>query len=171
MPKIIRVRLTPEQRDDLNQRARARAVASRLRERLEMVRRSDLGQTIPQMAQTLGAHEQTVRTDRKAFRAGGVAALSDRPLPGRAPTVTRAALDALGQLLDAAAACGQTWTKTHLGRWLAHERGVAITPQHRGVLLRRARFRWQRTKRSVRHLQKDPALQDAAAAHLESLLL
>jgi transposase len=85
--------------------------------------------------------------------------------------VTRAALDALGQLLDEAAARGQTWTKTHLVRWLAQERGVRVTPQHLGVLLRRERFRWKRTKRSVRHLQKDPALQDAAAAHLESLIL
>jgi hypothetical protein len=48
---------------------------------------------------------------------------------------------------------------------------VTITPQLLGVLLQRERFRWKRTKRSVRHLQKDPALQDAAAAHLESLLL
>ena len=171
MPKIIRVRLTPEQRDDLNQRARAREVAPRLRDRLDMVRLSDLGQTIPQIAQTLGAHEQTVRKYVKAFRAGGFAALPDRPIPGRPPTVTRADLDALGQLLDEAAARGQTWTKTHLVRWLAQERGVTISPQHLGVLLRRERFGWKRTKRSVRHLQKDPALQDAAAAHLESLIL
>ena len=40
-----------------------------------------------------------------------------------------------------------------------------------GVVLRRERFRWKRTKRSVRHQQKDPALQDAAKAHLESLRL
>ena len=171
MPKIIRVRLTPEQRDELNQRARARDVAPRLRERLDMVRLSDRGQTLPPMAQALGAHEQTVRKSLKALRAGGFAALPDRPIPGRPPTVTRADRDALGHLLDEAAARGQTWTKTHLVRWLAQERGVRITPQHLGVLLRRERFRWKRTKRSLRHLQKAPALQDAAAAHLESLIL
>jgi transposase len=171
MPKMIRVRLRPEQRDELNQRARARDIAPRLRDRLEMVRLSDLGQTIPQIAQTLGAHQQTVRKYIKAFVAQGFAALPDRPIPGRPPTVTRADLDAVGQLLDAAAAQGQTWTKTRLVRWLAQERGVTITPQYLGVLLRRERFRWKRTKRSVRHLQNDPALQDAAAAHLESLIL
>jgi transposase len=171
MPKIIRVRLTPEQRDELNQRARARALAPRLRDRLEMVRLSDRGQTIPQIAQTLGAHQQTVRKYLKAFVAQGFAALSDRPIPGRPPTVTRADLDAVGHLLDAAAPQGQTGTKTPLVRWLAQERGVIVTPQHLGVLLRRERFRWTRTKRSVRPLQKDPALQDAAAAHLESLML
>lgn len=171
MPKIIRVRLTPEQRDELNQRARARDVAPRLRDRLEMVRLSDLGQTIPQIAQTLGAHQQTVRKHLKAFGAEGFAALSDQPSPGRPPTVTRADLDALGHLLDEAATQGQTWTKTRLARWLAQERGVLVTPQHLGVLLRRERFRWKRTKRSVRHLQKAPALQEAAKAHLESLIL
>jgi transposase len=171
MPKVIRVRLRPEQRDELNQRARARDIAPRLRDRLEMVRLSDLGQTIPQIAQSLGAHQQTVRKYIKAFVAEGFAALPDRPSPGRPPTVTRADLDAVGQLLDEAAAQGQTWTKTRLVRWLAQERGVTITPQYLGVLLRRERFRWKRTKRSVRHLQKDPALQDAAAAHLESLIL
>ena len=45
MPKMIRVQLVPEQRDELNQRTRARILAPRLRERLEMVRVSDLGQT------------------------------------------------------------------------------------------------------------------------------
>ena len=171
MPKIIRVRLTPEQRDELNQRARARDIAPRVRDRLEMVRLFDLGQTIPQIAQTLGAHPQTVRKYIKAFVAEGFAALSDRPIPGRPPTVTRADLDAVGHLLDEAAPQGQTWTKTRLARWLTQERGVTITPQHLGVVLRRERFRWKRTKRSVRHQQKDPALQDAAKAHLESLRL
>ena len=171
MPKIIRVTLTDEQRDELNQRARARHLPSRLRERLEMVRLSALGQTIPQIAQTLGAHQQTVRKALKAFGAGGFAALPDRPIPGRPPTVTAADLAAVGQLLDDAATRGQTWTKAHLVRWLAQERGVRVTPQHLGVLLRRARFRWKRTKRSVRHMHKDPALQDAAQAHLESLIL
>jgi transposase len=79
------VRLTPEQREELNQRARARHVVPRLRERLELVRLSALGQTIPQSAHTLGHHEQTVRKYLKAFVAGGFAALPDRPIPGRPP--------------------------------------------------------------------------------------
>ena len=169
MPKIIRVQLTPEQRDELNQRARTRTLAPRLRDRLEMVRLSDLGQTIPQIAQTLGHHEQTVRTYLKAFLAEGFAALPDRPVPGRPPTIRRADLDALGQLLDAAAARGETWTTPRLRQWLATERGVQISTDRLGVLLRRERLRWKRTKPSVRHMQKDPALQDAATAPRESV--
>jgi transposase len=171
MPKIIRVCLTPEQRDDLNQRARERTLAPRLRERLEMVRLSDLGHPIPQIAQALGQHEQTVRKYLKAFLAQGFAALPDRPIPGRPPTIRRADLDALGQLLDTAAARGETWTTPRLREWLRRERGVHLSTDRLGVLLRRERLRWKRTKHSVRHMQKDPALQDAAQAHLESLSL
>ena len=171
MPKLIRIRLTPEQREELNQRARAHTVAPRLRERLEMVRLSDLGQTIPQIAQTLGVHEQTVRKYLKAFLSKGFEALPDRPISGRPPTVMRADLDALGHLLDVAAARGETWTTPRLRHWLATERGIQISTGRLGVLLRRERVRWKRTKQSVRHRQKDPPLQDAAKAHLESLIL
>jgi transposase len=171
MPKIIRVQLTVEQRAELNERARARAIAPRLRQRLEMVRLSDVGQTIPQIATTLGLHQQTVRKYLTAFGADGFAALPDKPVPGRPPTVRCADLEVLGQLLDGAATRGETWTRPQLVRWLATQRGVHISPQRLGVLLRRERFRWKRTKRSVRHLQKDPALQAAAEAALESLIL
>jgi transposase len=171
MPKIIRVRLTAEQRDELNRRARARTQAPRLRERLEMVRLSDLGQSIPQIARTLDLHEQTVRKYLKAFLADGFAALPDRPIPGRPPTMRPADLEAVGQVLDVAAARGETWTTPRLRHWLATERGVRISTGRLGVLLRRERLRWKRTQHSVRHLQKDPALQDAAQAALESLIL
>ncbi len=171
MPKIIRVTLTEEQRAELNARARARELAPRLRERLEMVRLSDLGQTVPQSARALDAHEQTVRTDLKAFLADGFGALPDRPIPGRRPTITRADLDAVSALRDAAAQGGRSWTTPQLRHWLATERSVRVSTGRLGVLLRRARFRWKRTKRSVRPMRKDPSLQDAADAHLESLSL
>ena len=171
MPTIIRVRLTKEQRTALNERARARDVAPRLRERLEMVRLFDLGQTIPQIARTLGHHEQTGRKHLKTFLATGCDALPDRPIPGRRPTVTRADLTAVGALLDASAREGRAWTTPRLRQWLATARGVQISTDRLGVLLRRERLRWKRTKPSVRHMHKDPALQDAATAHLESLSL
>ena len=110
MPKVIRVTLPPEQRAEINERARIRTLAPRLRDRLEMVRLSDLGQTIPQIARQLGVHEQIVRKYLKAFLDSGFVALPDHPVPGRPPTVTPAAVAALGHLLDEAAAQGHTWT-------------------------------------------------------------
>jgi hypothetical protein len=61
-----------------------------------MARLSDLGQTIPQIAQTLALHEQTVRKYFKAFLADGLNAPPDRPIPGRMPTVRRVDVDAVG---------------------------------------------------------------------------
>lgn len=169
MPKKYRVVLTDEQRAELNQRARARTLAPRLRERLEMVRLSDLGWLVPKIAATLEVHEQTVRKYIKAFLAEGFVALADRPIPGRPPRAGADDLAALGQLLDAAASQGQTWTAAQLTTWLAHERGVVLSTDQLRRLLRDQRFRWKRTTRSVHHLRKDPNLQAAKEADLELL--
>jgi transposase len=169
MPKIYRVVLSEEQRGELNRRARARTLAPRLRERLEMVRLSDLGWRVPRIAGALGAHGQTVRKHIKAFLAAGFAGLADRPIPGRAPRAGAADLAALGRLLDEAATRGQTWTAPQLAAWLARERGVRLSTSRLRALLRRHRFRWKRTKRSVRHSRKDPDLQAAKEADLELL--
>lgn len=171
MPKIIRVTLTPEQRAELNRRARERTVAPRLRERLEFVRLSDLGWTIPRIAASLQRHQQTVRKYLKAYLAGGLAALPDQDRPGRPPTLTVADLAALERLLDESAATGRTWTLPHLVQWLADARHVIISAGYLSTVLAQRRFRWKRTKRSVRHKQKDPVLQAAKLADLESLSL
>ena len=171
MPKVIRIALTPEQRADLNRRARARELAPRLRDRLEMVRLSDLGWSIPRIAVTLGTHEQTVRKYIKAFLAGGFDALPDRPRSGRPPAVSAADLAALEQVLDESAASGRTWTLAQQVRWLAAIRGVSVSAGHLRRLLHARRFRWKRTKRSVRHKQKDPTRQAQAEADLATLHL
>ena len=164
----FRIRLTPEQRAELHQRAREREVPPRLRDRLEMVRLSDLDWSVPKIAAYLGCHEQTVRKSVKAFLAGGFAALPDRPRPGRPPTLTVAHLEAVEQQLDAAAARGQTWTAPRLAAWLAQTHHVRVDPEYLAARLRARKFRWKRTKRSVRH-KADPDLQARAKADLEVL--
>ena len=88
MPKIIRVTLSQEQVDEVNARARSRALAPHERERLEMIRLSHLGLTIPQIAAHLGRHPQTVRRVVSGFLADGFAILADQPRPGRPATLT-----------------------------------------------------------------------------------
>ena len=61
MVKPYRVALTPEQRAELQRRARQRVLAPALRDRLEMIRLSDLGWSVPRIARALDRHEQTVR--------------------------------------------------------------------------------------------------------------
>jgi transposase len=123
----FRIRLTPEQRDELHRRARARVIPPRVRDRLEMVRLSDLDWSVPRIAAYLGCHEQTARRAVKAFLAGGFEALPDQPRPGRPPTLTAAHLGAVEALLDAAAARGETWTAPRLAAWLAETQAVWST--------------------------------------------
>ncbi len=58
---MIRVLLTDAERAELRARTRAPGITPRTRDRLEMVRLSDLGWGVPQIAAHLGKHEQTVR--------------------------------------------------------------------------------------------------------------
>jgi transposase len=167
VPKIIRVRLTADEETELARR-RAGHLPPHVALRLEAVRLSHQGWTVPRIARHLAVHEYTVRKALKRFQEGRFAALADRPRSGRPPAVTAADLDALVTHLDTAAAQGETWTLARLARWLAQERTVAISAGRLGVLLQRRRVRWKRTKRTVGH-KADPGLQDKARAHLEAL--
>ncbi len=169
MPKIIRVTLTPDQLDDLNERARSRDLTPRERERLEMIRLSHLGLTIPQIATHLDRHQQTVRRIIRGFLDVGFAILPDQPRPGRPATLTEDVLAAVEQRLDADAAAGRTWTAPQLAAWLHDEYGISITPGWLSDRLKARRFRWKRTQQSVRHKQRDPDLHAAKEAELEVL--
>lgn len=169
MPKIIRVSLTPDQRDELNWRSRQPVVAPRVRERLDMIRLSDLGHTIPQIAANLGRHEQTVRAVLKAFLAQGFAALADAERSGRPPRLLPQHLEALEQLLDQSATTGQAWSLPLMVEWLKEHFGVTISSERLSVLLKARKFRWKRTQRSLQHKQSDPDLQAAKEADLELL--
>lgn len=171
MPKIIRVSLTPQQRSELNQRARARQLSPRMRDRLEMVRLSDMGQSVRQIAQILDTHEATVRKYLKRFvsQEGDFNALADAPIPGRPPVLTGEYMRSLEQLLDQSALEGRTWTCRSLAEWLWEQFGVVVHPRYLSERLKSRKFRWKRTLRSLKHKQKDPQLQAEAAAGLEAL--
>ncbi len=64
---MYRITVTEEQRCALRERTRQRSLAPSTRDRLEMVRLSDAGWSVPRIARYLGQHEQTVRAWIKAF--------------------------------------------------------------------------------------------------------
>ena len=167
MQPPIRLTLDAEQRAELDRRLRQRTTERRAHERLLMIRAVADGATIPQAAAALGQHPQTVRKFVKRFRAEGFAGLADRPRAGRPPRVGEADLLALERRLDADAATGaRTWTLGQAAGWLAEARGVSISPDRLGVLLKERDFRWKRTKRSLGHKQGDRLRQAEAAADL-----
>ena len=69
---MYRVHLTEDQQAELHRRAHLPQVAARVRDRLEMVRLSSRGWSVPKIAVHVGQHEQTVRAWIKAFLEGGL---------------------------------------------------------------------------------------------------
>ena len=167
----FRVRMTTEQQAEWQRRWWDPGTTARERERLEMVRQSHGDHSVPTIAERVGRHAQTVRRVVKRFLADRFAGLVDRPKSGRPATLTVADLEAVAALLDDAATKGETWTTPRLATWLAETRGVRINAEYLGARLRARRFRWKRTKRSVRHKRKDPDLQERKEAALEVLTL
>ena len=79
---MYRIHLSAEQHHELRARTRQTGLAPSTRDRLEMVRLSDAGWSVPRIARHLGQHEQTVRMWIKAFLGGGFAALANKPRGG-----------------------------------------------------------------------------------------
>ncbi len=163
---MFRVFLSDDQRDELRRRTHEPGVRPSVRDRLEMIRLSDAGWSVPHIASHLGAHEQTVRRYVKTYLARGFDGLAPRPHPGRPPRIQVADLEAVERLLDET---DRTWTAPQLVAWLEAERGVVLCRDHLGRLLRRRGFRWKRTKQSVAHKRTDPTLVQTAARELAAL--
>jgi transposase len=149
---MYRITLTDEQRRELRERTRQAGLAPSTRDRLEMVRLSDAGWSVPRIARHLGQHEQTVRAWIKAFRAGGFAALPNKPRGGKESALTAPMLESV----RAEVARGtRTWTAAQLADWVADHHGVRLSADRLRLHLRRAKISWQRTSRTLKHKQ-DP---------------
>jgi transposase len=148
---MYRIILSDQQRQELQQRTRMAGIAPSTRDRLEMVRLSDAGWSVPKIACHLGSHEQTVRLWIKAFIAGGLDALINKPRGGDTSDVTPAMLEAA----RAEIAKGErTWSASQVADWIAEHYGVRIGPGRMRVHLKRAKLSYQRTSRSLHHKQK-----------------
>jgi transposase len=148
---MYRITLTDHQRQELRERTRQAGIAPSTRDRLEMVRLSAAGWSVPKIALHLGQHEQTVRAWIKAFLQGGFDALPNKPRGGDTSELTSAML----QAARAEIAKGtRTWSASEVAEWVAEHFGVRISPGRMRVHLRRAHLSYQRTSRSLKHKQK-----------------
>jgi transposase len=161
---VYRVHLTQEQRKELKQRTHAPGVMPRTRDRLEMVRLSDAGWSIPQIARHLQISEVRVRHWVKRFLQGGFDALPDAPHVGQQSSLTPAILEALRQEF---AKQDRSWTAPQIAFWVAEHHGVYLSPQQLSHLLKRAGMSYKRTHRSLKH-QQDPGAVAAVRADLET---
>lgn len=149
---MYRIKLSVEQHHELRTRTRQAGLAPSTRDRLEMVRLSDAGWSVPRIARHLGQHEQTVRAWIKAFLRGGCAALPNKPRGGKQSALTAPLLEAVRAEVGRGT---RTWTAAQLADWVAAEHGVRLSADRLRLHLRRARISWQRTSRTLRHKQ-DP---------------
>lgn len=148
---MYRVSLSDEQRQELQRRAHEPGVKPRTRDRLEMVRLSDAGWSVPQIARLLGIGEQRVRHWIKRFLTRGFEALPDLPHPGRHSRLTAAIRAAVCQEFDLEV---RTWSAPQVAEWIAAQFGVSVSVAHLRRFLRRWRLSYKRTGRSVKHKQK-----------------
>jgi putative transposase len=147
---MYRVILTDQQRKELRERTRQVGLASSTRDRLEMVRLSDAGWSVPKIARHIGQHEQTVRTWIKAFLHAGFDALPNKPRGGKHSALTSAMLETVRTHV---AKRERTWTAAQLADWVEQQHGVRLSTDRMRVHLRRAKISWQRTSRSLNHKQ------------------
>jgi transposase len=147
---MYRIHLTDAQRDELDQRAHDPKTKPRTRDRLEMVRLSHAGWSVPQIARHFRCHEATVRPWIKAFRAGGFDALADQPHPGQSSALTPAMEEAIRTELRQDA---RTWTAARLATWVVEQFGVYLSAAQLGRRLKRAGIVYKRASRSLKHKQ------------------
>ena len=157
MPKVYRVSLTTDERDELRDRIRDPQMKPRTRERLEMIRLSDAGLSIPQIAPILRLSESRVRYWVKRFlEERTFQALNDQSHPGMPSALTPERLAALQAEIEKGE---RTWTTPQLSEWLETEHGLKRSDDQIGRKLKEIGIVWKRTSRSLRHKQKPEAVE------------
>lgn len=162
---VYRVRLQEEGRRELRRRAHAAGVMPRTRDRLEMVRLSDAGWSVPKIARHLGLSERCVRRWIKTFLVSGFDALPDKAHVGQKSALTP---EMLATLRAEVSKGERTWTAEQIAGWVAEHCQVRLSPPWLSRLLRRAKLSYRRTSRSLKHKQ-DPAEVALKRADLRTL--
>jgi transposase len=152
---LYRIHLLQAQRLELKRRARSRTTAPRTRDRLEMVRLSDGGLSVPQIARLVGISEVQVRYWVKRLLEGGFDALPDAPYLGQESALSPKILESVRAQLRQG---GRTWTAQQIADWIAEEHGVRRSGDRVGRMLRRAGVSYKRTHRRLTHKQKSEAM-------------
>jgi transposase len=116
-----------------------------------MVRLSDAGWSVPQIARHLGMCEKSVRHWITVFLAEGFDALRDQPPVGRTSRLTPAIRETVRQEF---AKGDRTWTAQQVVEWIAEQLGASVSVSHLRRFLRRWKLSYKRTGRSVKHKQK-----------------
>lgn len=162
---MYRVIFDEDARRELIRRAHHPEITPRTRDRLEMLRLSDAGWSIPKIARHLRQHEQTVRYWIKAFLLGGFDALVDLPHPGKPSAITSEILAQVRQWIQKG---DRIWSAGQIAEEVARLYGIRRSVDQWRRLLQREKLGYKRTSRHLKH-KRDQEQFDDKKAQLETL--
>jgi transposase len=162
---MYRVTLDQAARQELNRRAHQPGIAPNTRDRLEMLRLSDAGGSIPKIAAHLSYHEQTVRHWIKVFLLEGFDALVTPPRPGKTSAITAEVLAAVRAWIEKG---DRIWSAGQVADEVARIYGIRRGAKHWRHLLRREKLAYKRTSRNLKHKQNHEQVA-AKQAQLQAL--
>ena len=147
---MYRVRLDEPARQELRRRAHEAGVMPRTRDRLEMVRLSDAGWSIPKIARHFAMSERCVRRWIKTFLSEGFDALPDKPHVGQRSALTPEILAAIRAEVGKAE---RTWSAPQVADWIEPHFSLRLSPPWISRRLRREKISYKRTSRHLGHKQ------------------
>lgn len=162
---MYRVVFDEDARRELIRRAHHPKIKPRTRDRLEMLRLSDAGWSIPKIAQHMHQHEQTVRHWIKVFLLDGFDALVEVPRPGKPSAITP---EILAQVRDWIEKGDRIWSAGQIAEDVDRVYGIRRSVDQWRRLLHRQRLTFKRTSRHLKHKQ-DPEKVADKKAQLEAL--
>lgn len=162
--KTKHVQLTLEEDNRLCILEQQPGIHPKVRLRAQVVRLSAKGWTIPQLAEHVRRHPESIRQDLLRWERQGVAGLADGTAPGKAPSIAPEMEEFLHQKL----AEERTWNCTTLAEAMAEGFGVRIGREALRLKLHALGYRWKRT-RYVPMKKPDPEAEAMARQELEAL--
>ena len=147
---MYRVHFDEPMRQELNRRAHLPETAPNTRDRLEMLRLSDAGWSVPKIAAHLQKHPQTVPFWIKTFLLEGFDTLVDPPRPGKPSAVTEEILAAVREWIQKG---DRTWSADQVALEVERVFGLRRSAKQWRRLLRRADLSYKRTSRNLKHKQ------------------
>lgn len=166
------IRLTGEERRQLQVFAKSKTAKPRARIRAMIVLLSDAGDGGEAIAKVLGITRRSVSKTRQRWRTCSYNGLEDEQRPGRPPRADaayiRLMLDVVQKDPRQLGYVYTRWTSPRLAEYLRRKTGVQISAGWLSMLLRMHGFVWRKTKRTIRNLQ-NPAATERAKRQLRRL--
>lgn len=162
---MYHVHFDDDARQELNRRTRQPNLAPRTRDRLEMLRLSDAGWSIPRIAQHLNCHEHTVRHWIKVFLLDGFDALLDPPRPGKPSAITKDIRTAVRAWIEKAE---RIWSAGQIAQEVEQVYGIRRSVDRWQRLLKQEGLTYKRTSRHLHHKQNQEQVATKQSA-LEAL--